>query len=73
MPWKRLVWFSAILLATACGDDDNSQDTHGETPMDTPDDHMQPSGGSQPSGPCSTRHCDAPTLFTCFEWGVDDD
>jgi hypothetical protein len=73
MPWMRLVWFSTILLAAACGDDDTGQDTHGETPTDKPDAPMQPSGGSKPSGPCSTRHCDATALFTCFEWGVDDD
>lgn len=73
MPWKRLVWFSAILLASACGDDDNSKGTEGEEPGNTPDDPVQPSGGSKPTGACSSRHCDAPALFTCFEWGVDDD
>ena len=73
MEWKRLMWVSAAIIVGACGDD--AQGGSGETPSQSGDgdaQHMQ-SGGKPASGACSTRHCNAEGIFTCFEWGVDDD
>ena len=73
MQWKRLMWVCAWLVAGACGDD--AKDGSTDTPADSGDGDDDATGGTgenPASGACSKRHCDAPDLYTCFEWGVDD-
>jgi hypothetical protein len=67
MSWRKLIWFAATLALSACGSD--SEDASSQTP----DPQNGGESGGEVSGPCSSRHCEAPELYTCFEWGVDDD
>lgn len=66
MRWRKLFGIVATLVVTACGSDDDEPSGH------APDRQNGGSNGDV-SGPCSTRHCEALDLYTCFEWGVDDD
>jgi hypothetical protein len=67
MRFRKLIGLAAALALSACGGD--SEDTSSQAPdrQNDGDSHVDV------SGPCSTRHCEAPELYTCFEWGVDDD
>jgi hypothetical protein len=65
MRWRKL-WFAATLVLSACGG--GGHGTSSQVPG-----RQNDGSHADVSGPCSTRHCEAPQLYTCFEWGVDDD
>lgn len=56
-----------MVVLLACGGDKPGTSSQSPGGQNGGDSH------ADVSGPCSTRHCDAPALHTCFEWGVDDD